>query len=283
MVILQALSEHITTFINDFCRDFSLLGDLPFQHNWYWMLLCLGFVPVNIISEAMRWRVLLTNKIGLSYTVRAVLLGMSAGLLSPWRTLELPTRAWAISRKDNTISIREGLEAGVVSGIMITACIVCVGIVPLYLRFRSFLSSVTTKVIVGILLLFFVLLAYKWWMKKRNIVRSVIVKNNHWLKAIGWTIVRYVCFYVQWYCILHYVGCYICLPEFIPLVACYLLVITITPTVPIVDMPVRATWAAVVFGTAYKDMALPSVAATAIWLMNVILPALIGLILFRKK
>ena len=64
-------------------------------------------------------------------------------------------------------------------------------------------------------------------------------------------------------------------------ITAYYLLVTVTPSVPIADAAVRGSWSIIIFGAFTDNIAGVAIAAILLWVLNSILPMIVGT--FEKK
>ena len=91
------------------------------------------------------------------------------------------------------------------------------------------------------------------------------------------SLLRYFCFSLQLWLTLS--ACGVVLPPLVALVSIplYYLFVTVTPNMPAADIGIRGAWAVLVFGQYIHDVQANIIlATTCLWLINTLLPVLLG-------
>ena len=257
------------------------------------LLLCIALMPVNMALEAWRWHSLMNEgvselkneRLSFSEAKRQVYYSKLAGLITPWRLGEYPSRAILMAQEidNSSLTIHHStiwsrvLSMGVVGSATMTAAIVIaglagIGILGLYgldgLGWTYYLLPVS------ILLLLLILVLY--W-SPRLLRRWAAVSHRLIMLSLGQSLVRLVCWCVQLALVLWALGAFHLSPFTFYLLPVYYLLITITPNVPIAEAGVRGAWAIALFGSVNAAFA-----GVLLWGINTLLPCLVWFLL-RKN
>ena len=264
-------------------EDYAALGECLRGIGWQqWLAIgvCVALMPVNMALEAWRWRTLM-NEISWKEAHRQVYYSKLAGLITPWRLGEYPSRGLLMAREmdngqwtmDNGERNTEGalwakvLSMGAVGSATMTAAIVLAGIVGiafspsvLELLGGSYLYAVGAVMVVLTVLMALMPKMLKKWAE---------VNNELLIRSVGQSLVRLGCWCVQLVLVLYALGAVTGYGLWVTGSLCfvYYLLVTITPNVPIVEVGVRGAWAVVVFGTMNAALA-----GVILWAINTLLP-----------
>lgn len=284
--------------------------NMRWQHiseNWnqwkFWLVVVL--MPLNWGLEARKWQVLVHHLQQFSWwnAFKSVLSGCSITMLTPNRIGEYGGRILYL-KEENRVKAISLTVAGSISQLLVTLILGCGGLY--FLRYISHGSSNKLQVLphfwgdviiylsIGITLLLSLFYWRLGWIVRiiekipsfatftRHI--SVLDELNNWrlLRIVSLSFVRYLVF------ILQYILLFKVLKVEIPFVACFWLiavfymVMAIAPTIGFVELPVRVT-ALWTIAQIYSPNELGvGAAALGIWLINLVLPAIIGSILMLR-
>ena len=279
---------------------------------WIALIACVLLMPVNMALEAWRWYSLMNEGINeltserikeltserikelkserLSFREanRQVYYSKLAGLITPWRLGEYPSRGLLMSNQQSEVSSQKALWArvlsmGAVGSATMTAAIVLAGVVALvfspqvltYLGDSYLYALVAVAVVLGGLML----------LMPKALRKYAEVNQDLILRSIGQSLVRLACWCVQLALVLYALGA---ISDFrflihserllqISNLPIYYLLVTITPNVPVVEVGVRGAWAIFVFGSVQAGLA-----GVLLWVINTLLPCAIWPFL-RKK
>ena len=261
---------------------------------WGALVLCVALMPVNMAIEAWRWYSLMNEgvkelkneRLTFREAQRQVYYSKLAGLITPWRLGEYPSRAILMAQEmhNSQFTIHNASESkdssvwpqvlsmGAVGSATMTFAIVLAGAGAIALGALSLeignwkLENEYIYLVGAVMVLLVVGLA----LAPRLLKRWATVSHGLILKSVGQSLVRLVCWCVQLALVLWALGAFSFQPSAISSLFIYYLLVTITPNVPIAEVGVRGAWAIVVFGTANAALA-----GVILWGINTLLPCLI--------
>lgn len=251
---------------DDYASLWATLRAMGWQQ-WLAIGVCVALMPLNMSLEAWRWKTLIP--MSWREANRQVYYSKLAGLITPWRLGEYPSRALLRDEWAQTLSM------GAVGSAAMTAAIVLAGVIALafspavlaYLGNSYLYALLAVVVVLGALFLLMPKLLRKWAEVNQYLI----------LRSIGQSLVRLACWCIQLALVLFALSAISCQPSVVSLLPIYYLLVTITPNVPIVEAGARGAWAIVVFGTMNAALA-----GVLLWVINTLLPCLIWPFL-RKK
>ena len=244
------------------------------------LLLCVALMPVNMSLEAWRWRTLINGDASLNgangemmnwrEAHRQVYYSKLAGLITPWRLGEYPSRAILRNEWAQTLSM------GAVGSATMTIAIIATGIVAMIMDNGQWTMD-NYYVLVGAVL---VLLVLALWFAPRLLRRWATVSHRLVLISTAQSFVRLACWCVQLYLVLFALDGLgnLGILGGLGKSAVYYLLVTITPNVPIAEVGVRGAWAIWVFGSMNAALA-----GVLLWVINTLLPCLIWPFLRKKE
>ena len=277
---------------------------------WGALVLCVALMPVNMAIEAWRWYSLMNEgvkelknervkelkneRLTFREAQRQVYYSKLAGLITPWRLGEYPSRAILMAQEmhNSQFTIHNASESkdssvwpqvlsmGAVGSATMTFAIVLAGAGAIALGALSLeignwkLENEYIYLVGAVMVLLVVGLA----LAPRLLKRWATVSHGLILKSVGQSLVRLVCWCVQLALVLWALGAFSFQPSAISSLFIYYLLVTITPNVPIAEVGVRGAWAIVVFGTANAALA-----GVILWGINTLLPCLIWPFLRKKQ
>ena len=272
---------------------------------WGALVLCVALMPVNMAIEAWRWYSLLNEgvkelknervkelkneRLTFREAQRQVYYSKLAGLITPWRLGEYPSRAILMAQEmhNSQCTIQNASESkdssvwpqvlsmGAVGSATMTMAIVASGLLAIMANGEWLMVNGEWWIAVGVILL---LLVVGLALAPRLLKRWATVSHGLILKSVGQSLVRLVCWCVQLALVLWALGAFSFQPSAISSLFIYYLLVTITPNVPIAEVGVRGAWAIVVFGTANAALA-----GVLLWGINTLLPCLIWPFIVNKK
>lgn len=254
------------------------------------LLLCVALMPLNMAIETWRWRTLMNDatsspdgaSMDWKAAQRQVYYSKLAGLITPWRLGEYPSRA-LLMEQENPSSASEKhsaiwakvLSMGAVGSATMTAAIVIAG-VPALAFSPAVLAYLGGSYLYALAAVILVLTAL--FLALPRILKSYVsVSADLLLRSTAQSLVRLLCWCLQLVLVLYALGAIYNLQFTIYNLFVYYLLVTVTPNVPIAEVGVRGAWAILLFGSMNAALA-----GVLLWVINTLLPCLVALF-FAKK
>lgn len=263
------------------------------------VLLALSFLSLSL--EALKWQQLvhLVYSLKFSDALFQILKGLQAGMVTPGRLGDPPSRILHLPRKVRSQSLLLS-----VMGIMVQNLVIGAGAIlsllflnkTIVVTDASTISKVEAEVMkyAGFLVLLIatgqlLLLIATRFLNKFNLIQRItsffLIIKNFKLKEIGnillLTIFKYFVFCFQFWLILFYFNI-VTHPSHILLVAIYFGAITLLPTVTIADLGLRGSIAILLFGLiSANDMGIV-LSVFVLWVTNFGVPAFIP-VMWKSK
>lgn len=251
---------------------------------WSALALCLLMMPLNMTIEAWRWRTLIPMSWREAH--RQVYYSKLAGLITPWRLGEYPSRALLMKSEESEAEGKKSvwaraLSMGAVGSVTMTFAIVVVGIIAMLLEIGNleFEMGDYWMIVTAVLLLLIVAMI----LAPRLLRRWADVSHTLIIRSVGQSIVRLACWCIQLALVIYALaGSQIVdlrfeILDLLLKTPVYYLLVTITPNVPIAEVGVRGAWGIVVFGTMNAALA-----GVLLWGINTLLPCLAWFFLKKK-
>jgi hypothetical protein len=265
-----------------------------------WLVVFLMLVNWGI--EARKWQKLVQHVQPFSFyrAFKSVLSGCSITMLTPNRIGEYGGRILYVD-DGNRIKAISLTIVGSISQLLVTMIMGCAGL--LLLKYFSqtaagvstilppFWQTVITSLSIALtvlLLLFYVRLG--WLVRTMEkipaldkVVRHIAIldefNNMQLLQILSLSFVRYVVFVLQYLLLLRVMNVQIAAGLAFCLLTIFYLVMAVAPTFAFIELPVRlsASWAIFQFYTGNQTGV--SAAALGIWIINLVIPAIIGSLL----
>ena len=262
---------------------------------WLWLSLVVVLVlmPLNIGCEAAKWRLLLRDIEPLSmYQAQChVYYGYVGAFITPYHTGEYPARAMLLMDKQNWAA---AIGLGLVGTLALLVVELTLGLPATWL-FVSYDQSISMQsiafAVITIVLLFAFLphllryLSCREW--KTTPIRRLFAALSHlsypiFMKTIAWSMLRYIIWALQLALTLHFCGVNLTLVQYMIAIPCYYMVVAIFPSLPVANIAIRGSWSLIIFGVFCTNTAGIAMAVAIIWIINTVLPMLIGSILYRN-
>ena len=270
------------------------------QQPKFWIVAALMLVNWGI--ESRKWQVLVHHVQRFSFlsAVKSVLCGCSITMLTPNRVGEYGGRILNIDEGNRVKAISLTIT-GSISQLVITLLMGCAGLT--FLRYFShngagglsvlpeFWGDVLIYMSVAItivLLLFYIRLGWLVRMLEKIPALNKVVQhirvldefdNKQLIQILSLSLVRYLVFVTQYLLLLQVMQVEIDLMICFWLIGVFYLVMAMAPTIGFIELPVRVTasWAILKYYTV-NELGVGA-AAMGIWLINLVLPAIIGSLL----
>jgi len=305
-IVLKALLVLLFCFIllkqTLFRHDFDILF-FEFTDRWqssslYWLWGCLILMPINWALEAIKWRLLMMSSTQISWTrtFQSIMSGIAMASVTPARIGEYAGKVLFVESKDRWLSV----SASFVSSLAQLYCIWILGWVgTLYLiNVKGNLPTWFSWTFVGLGLMVLFLIGFLFFnaniigdyarriiqhSKLREILgrfRPVLnFENGLLLRLVAWAMLRVLVYSLQFAMLLKFFGVDLSWISMFSVIWAVYLFQSGLPLPPIMGLVARGEIAIFLFNL-FGANALSVAAATfGIWMINLILPALIGLII----
>ncbi|MBX2888589.1 MAG: flippase-like domain-containing protein [Ferruginibacter sp.] len=295
-------------------HQISQQPDLPrrwhtLSHNWNQPLfyVVVGMMLLNYGLEARKWQLQVAplEKLSFFRAFKSVMAGCSITLMVPNRMGEYGGRILFVSEGNRARAVSLTV-LGSIAQLIITLLMGVVGIIvikffatsniPVSERLPFVLEDVLLAV--SILLVIFLLWVYfkvnNWvsFLERFKIISGIVkyitvlhsVSRKTLLRILSISFFRYLVFILQYIWLLQVTDVDIPLWSCFWIISVFYLVMAVVPTIGFVELPLRAV-ASVGLLSAYSDNVLGiQAAALGIWIINLVLPAIIGsLLIFGVK
>jgi hypothetical protein len=287
---------------NELLQPFQFIGKSTYL--WIYLLLSILLMPLNWLLEAVKWRYLLRNQehISLRTALSGTLAGATISAVSPNRTGDFLARVFVL-RKTN---FWRGVFITLIGSYAQTLITLIFGVLALIFSFGNKLIEAqyigsreliliyiayTLALFVGLLLYFRIhtiesFIPKKWrrWHWYAEVLNTYHKGALTWVLAISFF--RYTIFSLQFYLAFLAFGVALNPVDGMLMISIIYLFNTLRPSIALFEIGIRGSIAIFVvsFFVQAEGLLEPAVfsASTFIWLINIILPALIGLLSIRK-
>ena len=268
--------------------DISVLIDTVKKNKVYLVGVIL-MMFLNWLVEALKWRYMISKieNISIMTAYRAVFTGITVSTFTPNRIGEYGGRVFCLEKGDRIKAVFITVLCSM-SQLLVT---ILFGSISLFILFDEILIdktflSVSLLIFLNLFLLFsyFNISHIVNFLGKFKLIKSfkkylkVLVMYNYkdLIIAFIYSNTRYFIFSLQFIILLHVFGINISFMDAILSVMLIFFFITITPTITIAEIGVRGSVAIFVLGLfSSNDIAILS-STTLLWLINLIIPAIIG-------
>ena len=264
--------------------------------NWVYLVGCVLLMPINWLIESVKWRMLILPWKNLTKidAMKAIYAGISVGLVTPARIGEYGGRLLLIDGEDRIKSIPATLISSIAQNISniiggyIGALIFCY----CYFSFNRFVyivgSILGLLVIIMLCALFFNISKLKldglnrWWLGKLlNKQAHIISQYDRPIlkRVLTLSYLRYLIYCTQYVLILDFLGLELSLLAAFSGVAVIYLFQSGIPLPPILSVIARGELAIVIWSLFTANVGGILVATFGLWVINLVFPALLGLLI----
>lgn len=256
----------------------------------------LTLLPLNVALEALKWQRLVASAAPLRFlqSVRSVLSGIAASLVTPNRIGEYPARI---------LQMKERHSARLVSVSVLGACaqllaLMLAGLAGLgywcVLHPQALPLTVLAAAVAGTALLASLYFSFeRWapriegirWLRKLRLWGRLLYRFSlkEQMLILGISLLRFVVYSLQYWLLLHWQGIALPLWEGMLLCALFFWAMAVIPSIALAELGIRGVVSLFVFGSYSPNAAGIAFATFVLWLVNLMLPALAGVALFLSQ
>lgn len=293
-------------------QDFNSLIDdvsriLNEENTWGLIIISLALMPLNWSLEALKWKLLLKKKEEITFFValKAIFSGASISAVSPNRTGDYFGRIFVLKET----RFWEGVFITIIGSYAQTITTLIFGGIALFsflapallysdniessrLMFFQYAYVIALTILIALYFRISLIskLVPKKWIRVHKYVNIFIeYKFNQLSTALVISILRYIVFSIQFYILIFAVGIDFLSPfEGLILTSSIFLINTIRPSIALLEIGIRGSVAIFVLGLFLNNIGHPLhldnailLASSLLWLINIILPAIIGLFFIK--
>lgn len=267
------------------------------EHPYFWLVILL--MLVNWSLEARKWQILLEplQQLNLWQSIKSVLAGCSITMLTPNRMGEYGGRILFIDEEKRLRAISLNV-IGSISQLLVTFIMGTIGLILLQFYsldetgafnmlpeiFSRTLLAISVLICLAILSTYFLLPQLVHRLKKfgflskflRHIAVIQGVERKQLLRIFILSFIRYMVFILQYQLLLYVMNVTVNPILSFWLLSVFYLVMALAPTIGFTELPVRATASVELFALYSNNILGIQAAALAIWIINLVLPAVMG-------
>ncbi len=264
--------------------------------NWAYLIITILLMPINILSEAIKWKYATTRieYISIKKAIFATLKGQVGAIATPNKLGDFPTRASQLQPGNRTI----GTIMGFISSWALTLIIIIIGIFTStiyisqyhtqtydnqYLLLACAICISTTTLIFSIPAIAKNINIDKINIQKiKNILHTLSqLKAQQLFNLTLLSFIRFGIFCTQLFFMLHFFDVNITIEQAIISIPTIYLLTTITPTITASEATTRSSYAILILAPFCTTTPTIALATTLLWALNCGAPILIGLLLFN--
>lgn len=265
------------------------------------LALAVTFIPLNIMLEAVKWRYLLRKlePMSLREAQRQVYYGFVGAMLTPERLGDYPTRVTRIADKSKWLP---AIALGFVGTMALSTVNMSGGLLSLLFSGLEVGGASRDKVLMiscSMLMLFVAVVLLLPYLARRRAARMQDAREevaqsgwkHTWQRMtevlkdfavwefpvlIGLSLMRYAVYFTQLLLVLIFCGVNLLPVQYLIIIPIHYLFVTVVPTVPVADAAVRGSVGVLIFGAFTDNTAGVALAAILLWLLNTIVPTIVG-------
>ena len=275
---------------DDYASFFSAFHTINIGR-WLILATILLLMPINVVAEAGKWRLLLrkTEPMTIWGAQRQVYYGYVGAFITPYHAGDYPARAMLLKDKSN-FSAAVGLGLVGTVALLVVELIFGIPATWLFISYNPDIPMQYFAVAFIVLLLSFLphivrYLSRREWQNTQ--MRQLSLALSHisypfFMKTIAWSMLRYTIWAIQLALTLHFCGVDMTLVQYMIAIPFYYMVVAIFPSMPVLHIAIRGSWSLIIFGVFSPNTAGIALAVALIWLINTVLPMLIGSVLYKN-
>ncbi len=262
--------------------------------DYMFLLVCLVLMPINVLFESTKWRELLrmVEPMSLCQAQQQVYYGFIGAFVTPYRVGDYPARAMMMQ---DTSKWPSAIGLGLVGTLALLLVEVILGIPAIILFTHDKVDIPLTRVVVALVVLLTLMVIlpvvvrrlanHQWQDQKLHQLFTSLSQMDmrQFLRVMAWSAARYAIWGLQASAVLAFCGVVLSPMEYLIAIPTYYLVIAIFPTLPLADVAIRGSWAMIIFGAFSPNTVGVALAVTLVWLINTILPMIVGSTIYRRK
>lgn len=260
------------------------------------LILVLIMMPINWGIESYKWQLTTRQIEQVSYitAIKSVFSGICAGNVAPGRAIEFLAKI-VFFKPENRPSIT---ILHFINGMFQMLITVTFGIISIAYKLESSANSLKIVYITlagGVLMLIFFYwailnpaviqnkLKFIPWFKKLDNDQPLHFSKKLVFKLITLSMVRYATFTSQFYLIYHALCPETIIINAFTSIAAYFMLTSVIPMISYIEPAIRAAIAIFVFNNASDNAVSVVLASTFVWLINVVVPSVIGYVIILKE
>ena len=248
----------------------------------YWALFMV-LMLFNLSTEALKWKVVLEDSSPISFkkSIQSVFVGQAFAFYTPNRLGDYMGRTMMLDNGNKKVAVAKMVWLSYAQ-LIVT---VLLGGIALFIRplFWAWLKWIIPLVLFAMLLLYYISIQFRGRWHFLNLMQiSLQIKN----KLLLFSLLRYSIFLLQYALAAYMLGVQVSIFDLWVSVALLLLSLSVLPSISITEWVVRGQILILLLGPWCENSLLLIALSTLIWLINLLIPAIIGSFLllgFRLK
>lgn len=237
------------------------------------IVILLLLMLLNVWVESIKWKTVLAseNKISLGAALKSIFVGQAFAFYTPNRVGEYAGRTLMLTSGDKVIAIGR-MAWSSYAQLIVT---IVVGAFALFFHppILSWLRWATPILMLIALVIYFHQRPFTGWLKIFNFLH---IETTLKLQLLLLAFLRYGVFILQYCWALHILNMPIPYVEFIIGIAVMFLCLSVLPTISLTELVIRGQLILLIMAPCYQNGLMLITLSTLIWLVNFLLPAIIG-------
>lgn len=260
------------------------------------LLLVLCLMPINWGIESYKWKTITdqVERVSYSTALKSVFSGICVGNIAPGRAMEFLAKI-VFFKSENRPSIT---LLHFINGMFQMLITVTVGVISIAYKLNknnqssNFIYVVLAGGICMILFFCWVILnvsviqqklKFIKWFRKMDGAQNTQFSKALLLKLISFSIIRYLVFTTQFYLIYNALSPQNDMAQTFMSIAAYFMLTSLIPMISVIEPAIRAAIALFVFNNAADNTVIVVLSSTFVWIINVVIPSIIGYIIILKE
>lgn len=274
-----------------------------------YLLVALALVLVNIFLESYKWYSLMSWAAPVKYTtaLASYFAGITFSIITPNRVGEYPGRILYLGGS-NTIRYLVVSVSGILGQLAGIYFLGLVGLTYYHLHILSvgdtmigkiFITAIMAKGVLAVCIIINILIAIMYWrsdvwlpliatskrLRRFSLYSKLMsrIDNSNKMKVLVLSLLRVLVFTAQFLFLLLWLNVNVPLLQGFCMAALFFWVMAVVPSLALTELGIRGVVGLYIFGQVSQNSVGVLVATTSIWVINLVLPAIIGSILITKK
>ena len=281
---------------NGFQEAFNIYDFDRLKGNIVYLIFLVLLMPLNWYLESMKWKKTigeLGQSVGTLQSIKAILVGVTLGIITPARIGEYVGRSLLVSKNKNTLSLISTFICSLAQNVVTILMGICASISFFYLfnqelELKLILVANAIVLVVGMMVYFRIdklldLLGRVKFLKSRiKTPPNFKFGNQLLLSVLMLSFTRYTVYMLQFILALKFFALNTSVVNYLSAIGTIFFIQSSVPVPPILDLFARGEIAIFVFNVLKFNIAGILMASGLLWVINLVLPAFIGLVLLLK-
>ena len=274
---------------NDIDNQWQLFTQHINGERFYLFIIAILFMPLNWVLETVKWRILLQSSYApFKELMKGVIAGVTFGFVTPGRSGEFIGRVLYLNEQDKTkVFYLTGIGGIAQTAVTLLAGSVCLNVLiddPFLQGIAMGLALICTLFYFRFDLLNRLINSVPFLVRKGLTIHNTeIPSTTLLLKVFGISAARYGIYLIQYVAVFMFFGVSTNALLLTAHNAVLLLVQSFSPLLPFMDISFRGGSALWVYGNISQNNIAILTAALSIWVINLVLPAVIGYVFIVRK